>query len=170
MKTIKELRTYIGLSQGDLAEYLGISRSTLIQTEQGISSLNAACLLKVARIEMCLQEPVPANTLSETEPDHRQRCGEREQTCRYNMALLQRKLNELETTHAQNARLLHILDVLEHSYPDDQTWIHSNRQKAAARLQACSQTIRDQLSERIYLLSAEADYLSQYLEKQKIPL
>jgi transcriptional regulator with XRE-family HTH domain len=64
MKSLKDIRTQLGLSQCEMAIRLGIERSRLAKAETGDRRLDTASLLKLAEFEKSVNEhcPVEANT------------------------------------------------------------------------------------------------------------
>ena len=173
MKTIKELRIALGLSQRDMSQFLGLGRSTLTAAEQGHRDLTLTALHKLAQIEIALQS-IDADPLSakqrippESEiPGHAEKQAARLHNCRYSVAALQLTLTEMEREYQQNAKLYHVLSALsEQEEPEKRLWLEFNISKLKIKLQSCGTTAQQQLHEKIFLLTAEAGYISQYLEK-----
>src|SRR5688572_27572328 len=54
MKSIKDLRTKLGISQKNMAVYLGVASKTLMKAEKGEKNLSQTALMKVADIEKTL--------------------------------------------------------------------------------------------------------------------
>ena len=167
MKAVNLLRTDTGITQEDLAQLLGISRSMVVKAERGICSLDTMSLMKLARLQQYSDECAGALkmgglSLPEKLTDHKIDCGKRLETCRYHLLILQRKLSRLDTSFARYARLYSIFEALEKAEPGEASRIANNKKKLAKKLGACGEAARWQLKKRIHLLSAEIDYINSF--------
>jgi transcriptional regulator with XRE-family HTH domain len=66
MKSIKQLRKSLGITQRDLAGYLSISRSQLSMIETGRASISTPALLRLTVIQQVMMGNAPAGHI---EPD-----------------------------------------------------------------------------------------------------
>ena len=166
MKTIQELRMKLGLSQNDLAQYLGISRSHLSMCELGHRNLTSAELVKLAGVESgyykakekrSMQKQAEGRSLS-------QRYEEISCRHRYLQYKLDKKNRELEKMikgHEQNSHLFHVLEYLhEEGYSKNNAWITNNMTRSSAIIYRCDEIKQQVLKEHINELSAEVNALS----------
>ena len=167
MKAVKLLRKDTGITQADLAQLLGISRSMVVKAERGICSLDAMSLMKLVRLQQYSDESaavlkIDRQSLPEPLTDHKSGCGKRLETCRYNLRISQRKLSRLDAAFAKYAKLYSIFEALEKAEPEGASHISHNKKKLAKKLSACGETARWQLKKRIHLLSVEIDYINSF--------
>jgi transcriptional regulator with XRE-family HTH domain len=120
MHSLIPLRTKLGLSQLKMAQYLGIARSQLAMVEKGRRGLPTAAVLKLAKIELFVE-----NTATRTKVTH----PHEKQQQKTASQLLDKHLRELEyrqlkaarqlaQTEEQYNRYLLLLDLLEHLKAD----------------------------------------------------
>jgi transcriptional regulator with XRE-family HTH domain len=170
MKTVKHTRLLLGLSQRDLAQYLGIARTRLMKTEKGDCGLSTVALFKLAYIEKRILTATPADAAKKVATctkSTRDFCTRRALNCRYKLAVLKRRRDAMEFTYNRVMRLQQLLQILEtETGGSNNPWILLQKQKAEKTLQACSPTWLSELHAKIYLLTAEADSIDLYLKQQ----
>lgn len=97
MKTLKDMRIGMGLSQLKLAHYLGVSRSLIYFVEKGQRSLPTRALIKYAQLEMKFKElsesiPVSADAIVLEQKEKRAQV----QKCMRNKRLLETRKKGLQ--------------------------------------------------------------------------
>ena len=169
MKALKQLRMEAGITQAGLAQWLGISRAMLCKVERGVCSLSTAALLKLAQLLSCL--PGIADEQAERRllnvpvckpADHRKADEARLKECRYQVSMLQRKLERLDAANEKHTRLYTALHTMEEMAPGHETWIQKHKDNLTKKLPACDEAARRELKKKIYLLTAEVDYINRF--------
>ncbi len=171
MKTVKQLRTQLGMSQVDMATYLGINRTALAHAEKGRASLLVPALKKLATLEKALikttghdsSNEIPGNDMLSLIRGYELR----EQTCIYESQLLQRKLEELDEQYNTAHQLYNVLKELDHDKDGDPRWLKEMKHKTTMKLSTCTIPIREGLRNKISHLLNEAAQIRQYLEDKR---
>jgi transcriptional regulator with XRE-family HTH domain len=177
MKSLKELRTQLGLTQQDLAEYLRVARSNVAKAEGGSRSLPSAALIKVGQIinymttASYFKSVEERSCMSESESGwHKANCALRLQVCTYNMAILERRLISLETIYSQNVKLYAVLNQQQCTSPSEEHGRLVRLKRVERKLHESSLLVQENIKERIHMLNAEAQYLNQFLIKNSSDL
>ena len=157
------------MSQSALAQWLGISRGMVAKAERNACTLSTAALLKLAQLQRCLfdashgQEKRRLLNFSETNTaDHLKADETRIKECRYQVAMLQRKLERLDAAYTKHTQLYTVLEALEAKVPAQETWMQQHKDKLTKKLPTCGETARRELEKKIYLLTAEVDYINRF--------
>lgn len=164
----KQTRQDLGLSQVDLAAFLGISRTRLIKAETGECGLTTAALHKVAQLERCMRD---AAAFAATEKPNisakaRSYCKSRTADINFRLASLKRKLADMTAINGRQVQILGMLDQLETETADShKVWISALRNKTEYKLSICSEEECELIRTKIFFLTAEAESLKEYLNK-----
>lgn len=173
METIRSCRIKLGLSQQEFAEYLMIERSRLSRAENGMSTLPASALMKLASLEKFLehQPKVPAAGKKEKCLKSVRYCQGREVKAKYDLMIMRLQLERMKKTHAG---LHYKYKMLEIETVDAGQGLDSikNYQKIrmARQLKTCDATAQEHLQVRISILAAELSAIRRYLKKNQDPI
>jgi transcriptional regulator with XRE-family HTH domain len=169
MKDLQNIRAITGMAQESLASFLGLTRRSLTKAEKGISGLTTDKLLKLARLQLCM-ENLPAgefeNQLLAKEaqkPEH----VKRERDCRYFIIALQRKVARLEDTFKKCMRFHEALNKLVPADEGDELWIQKMKKDIINKLDQCGPAACMPLRKRICLLTAEADHIHRIVHEPR---
>ena len=172
MQDLLNIRETTGMAQENMAAFLGLTRQALAKAEKGICRLSTARLLKLTRLQLCL-ENLPAGDVENKLPVQVAQPGqeiERERECRYLIAVLQRKLAMRETAFKKCMCFYQALCILQPSDKGDVLWIQKMKKDIINKLDNCGPAACMQLRKRVYLLTAEADYISRFVNRNQVHL
>ena|SRR6476620_7699462 len=110
MKTLKEIRNELGLSQKAMAVLLGISRSNLILAEKGSRTLPPKAMEYLEKIEQLLTSKVPYQPTNKEVEFYRQALEKLLRKAERKKGVLVQKLQALENEQQAKIVRLHILD------------------------------------------------------------
>ena len=166
IKTFKDIRMALGLSQANLALYLGIARMQYARAENGLMSLPEKALPKMIALEIALKEviaekkglPMCFNILKKRSRKKR----------RYLLLVMQQQLEGMKADYERFGLLYLTLVKIQHAVAGDNRWIEGEKQKAANKLARCNLAQQQELAEKIYLLQSEEKFLNQYRMKNQI--
>jgi transcriptional regulator with XRE-family HTH domain len=173
MNSIKTLRKKLGLSQYDLAEYLGITRSQLNMAERGERGLNTASMLKISRMEIAItalntgKRRLPEQPAAEQEKEN----VDREQFCRDEAARLENIHARMTRKAALLGNYIALLQELIITVEQDATaaherdWLEGQKSAATRRLLKCGETKRAAMEIKIAALKSEAGVRAVFRKK-----
>lgn len=167
MQQILHIRNTTGIGQAGLAGLLGISRQALAKAEKGMCSLSTENVLRLSRLSNCLEKTAAAKLQTEIGPAILEACSKREAACRYGAARLQKMLKTCEATHHESMRLQQALEQLEPVDEAEKTWIQKTKKDIIKKLEQCGTATCIRLRKQIYLLIAEADYISRFVNENQ---
>ena len=162
MQSISHILNTTGLGQDMLADYAGIKRQNLMKAAIGMIDLDAATVIKLSRLQHTIESVAmneKKNTAIKVEPAHD---AEQEMACRYRALVLQKRLEELETTQRKYNHLLYALELFEPADEQEILWVQRTKSFIIKKLDGCGVATCRRLRKRVYLLSAEADYIQQF--------
>ena len=164
----RETRTRLGLSQEQLAEQLGISRSALSMAEYGRRNLPVAALLKLAQLEikmaaaMVTATAITAKETNITIPPQTsfESIQIRELQCELQIQKLSNLLQTMTIQYKKYDTQLRLLDAILEKESDEPTNVFSlslqlQRDQVRRQLSRCGPTEQSLLRNRIALLGAE---------------
>jgi len=134
MNIIKNFREQLGLSQQDLATYLGISKSQISMVESGLRELPTAALVKLAFFEqasLVLKENI--------KQENNINLAKHVELCTKKMMLLEKKLTTMKNNYSQGIRLLQAVSKTKVDLPntkdskEDKLWL-SAKEKLANKI------------------------------------
>lgn len=161
-------RKKFGLSQHELADQLGVDRSTISLVELNKRSLPTAALIKLAELEMT--EPgQPLNQQPEPAPEQDDLAGPaldfwnryckkllmREQVCKQHSNLLHIRLCSMISHYHKTNAWLNAIDAAAEAR--ENAWVKRQRLVALRRLSKCGLPAQYLLRCRITLLEAESE-------------
>jgi transcriptional regulator with XRE-family HTH domain len=158
-------RQRLGLSQQQLANHLGISRSCIAMAEIGQRGLPVKALLKLAELEIQMASISVTDTAVERiEPGSKiptlDVVYDREQQCQFEIVKLTYKLEEMTDKYKSLVLRLQLLDfLLENNIhaTGERLLLQTQRQKTISQLSVCNLSAQTVLRSKIALLSAEAN-------------
>ncbi len=162
MTSIKIVRTTLGITLADLADYLDVSISMLAKAEKSERILSTKALLKLNHLNTQLLSP-QAKTLHKAvathvaahAADYKKQMQDQHEEMNYQIALNQKKLNQMTLQHAQAAQAL----VLVHNMSKaanakninnkDEAWLQWLYAKAKQQLKKTHPILQAQLQFKI---------------------
>ena len=136
MKKVIDLRKQFGLTQEQLANYLGISRSTLNMYEQGQRSLSSGALLKLGRLEIAymaakesrLQKIKEIKTFAASDNTARiiNSLQQKVMECRRLAVVLEKRLQEARQQYDNLGSLVVLTEIIAVDLPGDEDMIADN--------------------------------------------
>lgn len=172
MVDLLNIRENTGMSQESLAAYLGITRQALDKAEKGICSLNTSSLLKMSNLQACLERLSIGDNKKQmpvTAEDQQSEIS-RQEECNYFISVLQRKLKSLEASFKKSLDLYEALCLMQPADEGDELWIKKTKKDIINKLSNCRTAACMRLRKRIYLLTAEAEYISRFVNENQIHL
>lgn len=168
MYTCTHIRKHFGLSQKDLAMFLGVNRITIHRKERGKDVLNTDALLKMAELERCLeQEEVKRKTTCTQETISY--CRKLEADCLFRLATLKRKLVAMQKRFDKACCLRSLLAQLNPgSDKHTQDWIMIQTLKVERTTSKCNETEQAAQQILIMMCAAELTALRNYMRQHKI--
>ena len=168
MQQIQNIRKATGIGQLALAAFLGTTRQVLAKAEQGVCSLSTSNLLKLSRLQACLDYPAFDNNKKQLALTGESGYDKNHETeCRYLASVLQRRLLSCESTFEKSMRLYQALCILAPADEPDELWIRKTKNKIIKKLDKCGSAACMRIRKRIYLLIAEADYISRFVNENQ---
>jgi DNA-binding XRE family transcriptional regulator len=168
MDTCKNIRKQFGLTQQDLAMYLGVNRITIIRIEKGEAVLNTNALLKMADLQKCVEqvESRRKKTLTEETKNY---CRKLEEECLFRLASLKRKSVAMQKSMDKCHSLRALLNELDPgSNKHTQAWVKvqaARMEKIASRNNETEQAAQQVL---ILMCTAQLTALRKYMRDNKI--
>lgn len=143
-----------------LAGYVGISRQAMLKVEKGAMNVDSARLIRLAHLQQCINDSMAVDLPAERvllpgEIDERRR-----EECLYQLMMLKRKLHVYEETIRKGMILLRSLELLQTVDEEEKLWKLKTKTTIIKKLDKYSEANCMRLRKRIYLLKAEADYVS----------
>ncbi|MBL7727842.1 MAG: helix-turn-helix transcriptional regulator [Dinghuibacter sp.] len=144
MYSIKEIRKIMGLSQQQMAIYLGVTRTHFSMAETRRRELPAAALIKMAALQNILQKSKPG-TPKLHQPQKEKDWATLQQyanKCRREAKLAQKKLEQVQLRYQNCVHTLLAVEVLQNRLPNgkqakkDELWLaalHAQTQQQMAR-------------------------------------
>ena len=170
MNGIKMIRLKLGLSQQQVAEWLGVSRSLVTHYEQESRSLPSHAVLRLARLEILVDKMQKEKMAGRFNAKEYRSAPERnarlQRAIKLNAAYcgrkadkLRRELGELRLAHAQTIEWLQTLEwLLSEQEPGSESmekeWLQLQYNQALKKLERCDET--EQLKIIIKLAPLEA--------------
>lgn len=156
----------LGLSQANLALFLGIARMQYARAENGLMSLPEKALPKMIALEIALKEviaenkglPMSFNILKKRNRKKR----------RYLLLVMQQQLERMKADYERFGLWYLTLVKIQLAGQGDNRWIEAEKQNAANKLARCNLAQQQDLAEKIYLLQSEEKFLNQYRMKNQI--
>ena len=145
MKNLNSVRTNLGLSQFEMANYLHIHRSQLTMYEQGKRDLPTHALVKLAEMELFLinfnAQPSKSSLIEAEQLQKAVEIFEKHQKeIAFRQMVLQKKLEKLQANHKYNIHLLEFLIALEEKNAETNTsekrWIAVMKTNALRKIEA----------------------------------
>jgi transcriptional regulator with XRE-family HTH domain len=166
MKTIKEIRTQLGLTHIDIARYLEMTEDNIIQIENSCGKLKGKALAALHQLESWLNsKPEEGNGSPPSSLiDH---CNEKLAAARHKKYLLENQLSSMEkryelldAEHTQAIKLCmyHCLGEYYHAS------VMFRRLKLEYQMTRCCGEQQSGLRMKIFLISEEIKSLTRYLE------
>jgi transcriptional regulator with XRE-family HTH domain len=113
MSSIKIVRTALGITLADLADYLDVSISMLAKAEKSERMLSTKALLKLNHLNTQLLSPqaitlhkAVATHVAAQAADYKKQMHDQQQEMNYQIVLHQKKLNQMTLQHEQAAQSL----------------------------------------------------------------
>jgi transcriptional regulator with XRE-family HTH domain len=166
MKFISHILNTTGMSQDLLAGYTGISRQSLMKAAKGFISLNTSAMIKLSRLQLAIENSViPEQELAFSKMKNEYEAT-KEMTCRYRALVLQKKLDSYEAYQKKYRQFLCALDFFEPADEQEKLWIQRTKTLIIKKLETCGVATCMRLRKQVYLLEAEADYISRLVNEQ----
>jgi transcriptional regulator with XRE-family HTH domain len=128
---MKEIRDWTGISQQQLADYLGVSRSQIALAERGIRSLSGKALMRVNPIYPALQSKEPVPQVEQDKIDQTNSLNKKLECRKANAAFLatkaKRKLANLKEQYQQCCNALLMINELRKQVPATEVEAEWNR-------------------------------------------
>ncbi len=161
---IAQTRKALGLSQQQLADELGVARTTVVMAEQNKRSLPTAAIIKLAEME--INRPAETAALNgdmsmlknEATTAWDRACKEflrKQKLCEYKLPELQEKLGKMIILCHKTDEWLKAIDKAAMAH--ENSWVKRQRLAAIRRLNKCDVPAQYLLQRRIELLKAEAE-------------
>ena len=168
MQQLLHIKRMTGMGYSDLADFLGVTRQVLEKAEKGTRCLSTNNMIKLVRLQACL-DSLPENDEKAgiLPPGKIQPGNQRETECRYLAAVLQRKLARYESSLKKNMRTYQIVSLLTPEDEGDRLWIQKKKNNIIKKLDKCGTAACMKLRKRVYLLIAEADYISRFVNENQ---
>ena len=163
MQLIANILNTTGISQSMLAGYIGFTRQALMKATKGIISLDTAALIKLSRLQQCIESEAGSKKQYAQSTGMDKPAAERETICRYRALLLQRKLDACEQVQKKYTHFLHALELLEPEDEEEILWKQKTKTNIIKELDKCGVATYMRLRKQVYLLEAEADYISRFV-------
>jgi transcriptional regulator with XRE-family HTH domain len=178
MKIAETLRQDLGLTQQDLARFLGSDRSSLARSEKGLRLLSALSSSRLATLhKIHRSEPVQKSAAIIQDPGIEQDLKNHAFECRYKANCLRNRLQKMETRYEQATRLkgltenisgIHAKNKKQSSLDKKQLdWLEEFNALAMLRLQKNNMSEQIKLQLQIRALEAEAELYEQQVEGEK---
>ena len=162
MRIAATIHQNLGLTQHDLAKFIGGERSSLARAEKGERLLSADAILNLVALHK-----LQVNTSNDGLPGELMEPGMLEHfkyhalECRHKATTLRRKLKDLEQRYVQGRKLLQCLEQFSANYgrplsTKQVRWIEGQRLEAEKKTEKGSVGLRKKLSLQIEVLEAEA--------------
>jgi len=162
MNGIKEIREMLGLSQSELAQHLGISRSQLSMAEINRRMLPVEILLKIAELQVGFNSSTDKNTEPLTNVARFEdkefldgSLAAKEYQYRYKLDELNDKLNAMIKQHEHLFKCLQCIEnVLANKTEDSESYdfLVLQRQKLRVKISSCNPVKQDELRLKIKIL------------------
>lgn len=143
MHSLKQIREILGISQQELADYLGVTRTLYSMAETRKRSLPAFALLKISALVIALNNDIPTRRLQKQTDKDIKTMRSFIQTCTREAVLAKRQLQQLETDYRNCLHTLMAVDHLQATLPEDQPnrkdqlWLELLQRKTLKRLFVC---------------------------------
>ena len=167
MQLIQNIRKTTGIGLQALADFLGMTKQGLAKAEKGIFTLSTANLLKLTRLQACLDCVVLTNNKKQASPAEKEEYIKREREHRYLAAVLQRKLGKAEATAKKLMYINEALSLLTAADEEEALWIKKTKTDIIRKLKTCRVATSMRVQKRIFLHNAEADYLSWFVKENQ---
>jgi transcriptional regulator with XRE-family HTH domain len=160
MRSIKQTRQILGLSQQQMAIYLNVTRTLLSMAEQGRRSLPTAAVLKLSQLEISLQSNVQYRAASFQKQAARDAAHIKAHTkkCLRRAELEKAKLQKLTAAYQQCVQALMAMGYLLQNQPTkkDGLLLAVLEAKALKKMSRCGYAVQVVLQLRIAALEHEA--------------
>ena len=166
MKCILHILNTTGIRQDLLADYIGLSRQHLIQAAKGFISLDTSSLIKLSRLQHAIENSLIHGQQEAVSKMKDKYDATNEMTCRYRALVLQKKLRNYEASRKKYRQLLAALDLFQPADEQEKWWIQRTKTFIIKKLDTCGVATCMRLRKKIYLLEAEADYISRLVNDQ----
>lgn len=175
MQHVINIRKSTGLGQQSMAAFLGLTRQALDKVEKNLCSFSTANLIKLSRLQACLDglPDADGNNQCNTQlsgRDESENLQRREADCRYFAAVTQKELSIREASFKKSMLLFEALNILQPTDEGDELWIKKTKNETINKLDNCGPAVCMRLRKRVYLLTAEADYIHQFVNENNIHL
>lgn len=176
MNWIKQLRQHFNLTQQQLADLLGITRSFLAYTETGKRTLPAPALTRLTEIELLrINGTIPSlsaqqNAAAKTELGAWQK--QLQKCIKANEYQKQKLARELEQAEFQYTQLLHCGQLLQHLLKNpsakDRKWIELMQLELSDQFKQCSPAVQAALRFQISCLEGENVQAQKAMEQAEV--
>lgn len=171
MKTIKEVREKVGLSQQEMAKYLGISRSMFAMYECGKRSLNPELLVKLIELEAGIHETKEKKVENVFRYNYENEIANAEykkQQLHYHLARKTQRLEDMKKSYEQNVQLYHVLEYLEaKNYGDTNPWIIQKKNSSENKMLRNDPKYQEDLQNEINAFSAEIESINSWVDSMR---
>lgn len=166
INSLKELRARLGLTQTDLAEYLGIARTILIRAETGLCTLTTPVLKKLGQLEIWMQDI--SDNINVPDIPIIRRYTYKHYNRRTRIEKLEKQLKVMEEQCTCANRLTQIL--MKHEVDlglenKDIAWIQSQKNNINKILFKYGPHAQEDIREKLAGLLSEEQYINQFQEK-----
>ncbi len=162
----------LGLTQQELADYLGVQRSSLAKAEKGSLILTTAPLMKLVALEKHVQQqPTEKQELKEKNIFNKSSdfCKKTEIKCKCELNLLRSKLEVMKKTFSQLQYQYTIHTLAASDCNDLKSLKFLQTVRIQRRLNNCDEKAQEALKLRICILAAERSATAKYLKKFRYP-
>lgn len=145
MKNLKKIRTQLGLTQEEMAQYLKVNRSLWSLCELNLRDLPTQAMIKLVEMELfLLNYNTQPNKIIPLEAEQLQKATEifekYQKKLAYQRLILQKKLDLLQTNYQYNIQLLAFLNEKEEKNADatplEKSWIAMMKTAALRNIEA----------------------------------
>lgn len=164
------IREELGISQQQLADYLGVSRALLSLAEMNERSLPAAALIKAGEIELVLKSKKTSPKLKQFTNKQttalQKMLQQRRKDCVYELSVAKKKLDKMKLQYQQAANALSVANSLLNTVSNDakrkmdKLWLEILEDDTLKKMQSFGEAAQMKLQLKIELLEFELTALS----------
>jgi transcriptional regulator with XRE-family HTH domain len=164
LNQVGSLRVELGITQEDLAFYLGMGRTNLSNIETQRQQMTSEAVYKLADLEKYISETGLIEMDFAPTEGHRKDCELRKAECEFQLLRSNRIKRQAEESVFTNSRLYAVLEKIPDEQPGLGNWKALALDKTLQKV-ISARKILEVHKKRVYLLEAEADYIKRILEK-----
>jgi transcriptional regulator with XRE-family HTH domain len=179
MSGIKTIRDYFGLTQQELAVFLGVSSSMLSMAEIKHRLLPTYALVKLNLLDAQVQQPKALASHKAVAPHvkkytthYTDQILAQHKEMQYKTALHKKKMEAMKKQHEQAVQTLALVHALQHTSSKlpankkDTAWLEVIEKKAAVHLKNTHPILQANAQIKMELLQQESDLLQTLLQNQ----